>query len=57
MMRAFLLAQRHDVRLSVPLKGMIRDNLHRINDRVRRSRAMSEGFLEILRDHSGLPRP
>ncbi len=49
LMRAFLLAQRHNVQLSLPLKGMIRDNQHRINDRVRRSRTMSEDFLEILR--------
>ncbi len=49
MMKAFLLAQRHDVKLSLTVKKMIRDNLHRINDRVRRSRTMSEGFLEILR--------
>jgi [protein-PII] uridylyltransferase len=49
MMTAFLLAQRHGVRLSVPLKGLIRDNLHRINDRVRRQKTMVEGFLEILR--------
>ena len=53
MMRAFLLAQRHGVRLSVTLKGLIRENLHRINDRVRRSRTMSEGFLEILRNPKG----
>jgi [protein-PII] uridylyltransferase len=50
MMRAFLLAQRHGVRLAVPLKGLIRENLHRINDRVRRSEAMREGFLEVLRN-------
>jgi len=50
MMTAFLLSQRHGVRLSIPLKGMIRDNLHRINDRVRRQKAMAEGFLEILRN-------
>lgn len=49
MMRAFLLAQRQDVRLSVPLKAMIRENLHRINDRIRRSETMRESFLEILR--------
>jgi [protein-PII] uridylyltransferase len=54
MMRAFVLAQRHGVRLSVPLKGLIRENLHRINDRVRRSRAMSEGFWEILRTPQGM---
>jgi [protein-PII] uridylyltransferase len=53
MMTAFLLAQRHGVRLNLTVKGLIRDNLHRINDRVRRSRTMSEGFLEILRSPRG----
>jgi [protein-PII] uridylyltransferase len=54
MMRTFVLAQRHGVRLSVPLKGLIRDSLHRINDRVRRSRAMCEGFWDILRTPQGM---
>ena len=54
MMRAFLLAQRHNVKLSAPLKGMIRANLHRINDKVRRSRTMADGFLEILRSPTGV---
>jgi [protein-PII] uridylyltransferase len=50
MMRAFLLSQRHGVRLSVTLKGLIRENLHRINDKVRRSRTINDDFLEILRN-------
>ncbi len=61
MMRAFLLAQRHNVQLSLPLKRSIRDNLHRINDRVRRSQdhergisrrfcAGASGVAETLRD-------
>lgn len=54
MMEAFLLAQRHGVKLAVPLKGHIRENLHRINDRVRRSRRMTDAFLEILRQPKGL---
>ena len=49
MMQAFLLAHQHRVVLSVDLKGLIREKLHLINDRVRRSRLMAEGFLEILR--------
>ncbi|WP_429884386.1 [protein-PII] uridylyltransferase [Geoalkalibacter halelectricus] len=48
-MRAFLLAQRHQVPLSLELKGLIRDNLRLINDKVRRSRMMNEMFFEILR--------
>lgn len=54
MMRAFVLSQRHGVKLSVPLKGAIRVNLHRINDKVRRSKIMAEGFLEILRTPRGV---
>ncbi|MBE0599075.1 MAG: [protein-PII] uridylyltransferase [Desulfuromonadales bacterium] len=53
-MRAFLLAQRHKVKLSLSLKSMIRDNLHRINDKVRRSEAMRDDFLEILRGSRGV---
>lgn len=49
MMRAFLLAQRHQVPMSLALKGMIRDALPLINDKVRRSRAINETFFEILR--------
>jgi len=54
MMRAFVLSKRHGVPLSVDLKGLIRGNLHRINDRIRRKRAMSQGFWEILRDPKGM---
>lgn len=56
MMDAFRLSQHHEVKLAVPLKGLIRDNLHRINDKVRRSRQMSEGFLDILRQPKALGR-
>lgn len=54
LIRAFLLSQRHGVRLSLALKGLIRDNLHRINDKVRRSKTMADGFLEILRTQHGV---
>jgi [protein-PII] uridylyltransferase len=54
MMRAFLLSQRHAVRLSVNLKGLIRENLHRINDKVRRARVVNDDFLEILRYPRGV---
>ena len=56
MMQAFQLAQHHNVNLAVSLKGAIRDNLHRINNRVRRSREMTERFREILRQPKGLGR-
>lgn len=48
-MRAFWLCQRHEVKLSLSLKSMIRGNQHRINDRMRRSSKMSGVFLDILR--------
>ncbi len=53
-MRAFMLSQRHGVALSIPLKGLMRDSLELINDKVRRSRKMSEAFREILRNPQGL---
>lgn len=53
MMRAFRLAQLYDVSLSLQVKTLIRDNLHRINNRVRRSKAMSETFMDILRSSRG----
>ncbi|MBE0499925.1 MAG: [protein-PII] uridylyltransferase [Desulfuromonadales bacterium] len=49
MMNAFLLSHRHQIEISIELKGLIRANLHRINDKVRRDKIMSGGFLEILR--------
>ncbi|MFO7832245.1 MAG: [protein-PII] uridylyltransferase [Desulfuromonadaceae bacterium] len=48
-MRTFWLCQRHGVKLSLSLKSMIRENQHRINDRMRRSSKMSGVFLDILR--------
>jgi [protein-PII] uridylyltransferase len=49
MMRAFLLAQEYRVELSLPLKTLIRNSLHLINDGVRRSRGMVDDFKAILR--------
>lgn len=54
MMTAFELAQRHKVKLAVAVKGLIRDNLFRLNDRVRRSKPMAEGFFDILRSPHGV---
>ncbi len=48
-MRTFWLCQRHGVKLSLSLKGMIRENQHRINDKMRRSTKMAGVFLDILR--------
>lgn len=53
MMRAFRLAQVHEVNLSLQIKILIRDNLHRLNDRIRRSRVMVDNFMDILRDQKG----
>jgi len=52
LMRAFLLAQRHGVVLSVDLKTLIREHLHLINDQFRRSRQVNQDFFEILRGES-----
>lgn len=49
MMKCFSLMQRHKLKLSLPLKTMIRHSLHLVNDKFRRSRQVSEYFLEILR--------
>lgn len=54
MMLAFRLAQLHEVALSPQVKNHIRENLHRINDKVRRSRAMVDVFMDILRGPRGV---
>ncbi len=48
-MRAFWLCQRHEVKLSLALKSMIREHQQRINDSMRRSNKMAGVFLDILR--------
>lgn len=48
-LKAFELAQKHGVKLSLKLKGQIRESLPLINDKVRRSRQMTESFMNILR--------
>ncbi len=53
-MKAFWLAQRQELKLSLKLKTLIRESLHLINDRLRRSRAMSSMFLDILRYKRGV---
>ncbi len=54
MMVAFELAQKHEINLCIELKQLIRDNLHLINDRVRRSRRMNDSFMAILRHTKGV---
>jgi len=55
-MKAFALAQKHDARLNMSLKEQIRACLPLVNDKVRRSRAMTEPFMKILRGHKGVGR-
>jgi [protein-PII] uridylyltransferase len=54
MMLAFRLAQLHEVELSPQVKDRIRENLHRINNAVRRSKTMVHTFMDILRYHRGV---
>ncbi len=49
LMKSFWLSQRHNADLSFQLQQLIRQNVHRINDRVRRSHEVIEWFLDILR--------
>jgi len=55
-MEAFAHAKSLNVRLGFDLKGMIRNHMHLVNDRFRRSREISELFLEILRIPGGIAR-
>ena len=48
------MAKRQGVHLSSVLKRQIRDHLHLVNDAFRRSRRVSEMFLEILRTPGGM---
>lgn len=54
MMVAFELAQKHQADLCLELKQLIRDNLHLITDKVRRSRRINDSFMTILRDFRGV---
>nr|WP_320050870.1 [protein-PII] uridylyltransferase [uncultured Desulfuromonas sp.] len=54
MMKAFWLAQRQELKLSLKIKTLIRDNLHLVNDRLRRSRVVTSLFLDILRYKRGV---
>ncbi len=53
-MKAFELTQKHDVKLNLKLKAMIRESLPLVNDKVRRSRQMSDSFMAILRHTKGV---
>ena len=49
LMRIFELAQKHGAQLNVRVKGLIRKNLHLVNDKFRRNREVNQSFLNILR--------
>jgi [protein-PII] uridylyltransferase len=49
LMRIFELAQKHAVQLNMRVKGLIRKNLHLVNDKFRRNREVNQSFMNILR--------
>jgi [protein-PII] uridylyltransferase len=53
-MKAFELAEKHEVKLGVSVKLLIRESLPLINDKVRRSRRMTESFMNILRQNKNV---
>lgn len=56
MMTAFELSQRHDVVICLELKQLVRNNLGLINDKVRRSKRMTDSFMAILRHKKNVGR-
>lgn len=53
-MKAFELTQKHDVKLNLKLKTLVRESLPLVNDKVRRSRQMTDSFMAILRHPKGV---
>ena len=49
LMRIFELAQKHGVQLNMRVKGLVRKNLHLVNDKFRRNREVNQSFMNILR--------
>jgi len=49
LMRIFELSQKHGVSLNIRVKGLIRRNLDKINDKFRRNREVNQSFMNILR--------
>ncbi len=54
MMVAFELTHKQEAEMAVELKLLIRENLHLINDKVRRSKRMNDSFMAILRKPKGV---
>jgi [protein-PII] uridylyltransferase len=51
LMRIFEMAQKHGVSLNIRVKGLIRKNLHLVNDQFRRNSEVNQSFMNILRAH------
>lgn len=54
LMRIFELAQKHEVKLSLAAKALVRRSLHMIDDSFRRSREVNVSFMSILRSPKGV---
>lgn len=54
LMRIFEYAQKHNADLGDQAKNFIRNNLHLINDKFRRSREVNQSFFSILRADKGV---
>jgi [protein-PII] uridylyltransferase len=55
MLETFELSQKHGVDLSVPLRDRLRENLTRIDRRLRQSPEVNATFLRILNHHKNVP--
>lgn len=49
LMQIFELTQKHGVKLSISVMGLIRRSLHLVNDKFRRNREVNQSFMNILR--------
>ncbi len=49
LMKIFEHAQKHGVALNIRVKGVVRKNLHLVNDKFRRNREVNQSFMDILR--------
>ncbi len=54
LMKIFELSQKHGVELDVRVMGLIRKNLHLVNDKFRRNRDVNNSFMNILRAPKGV---
>lgn len=54
LMKLFEHAQKQGVVLNINVKGLIRKNLHLVNDKFRRSKEVNRSFLNILRSNKGV---